>query len=159
VPLTLALSPAQKADPKIAALAARLSKWLVMQGRRVEAGDVAPNGVILSPQPLKTSQSFPRWRTIESDLVLLGTPVDNILLFDQMRGGLLDAGSGAIVTHSPFVGEFNALNLIGDAAQIEAAMARLEAQSRGASRRSKYFSAVLCGEVFFVHTHKCLPGA
>ncbi len=117
----LALTPAQKEDAKIKVLVAKLTKWLEAKSRKVEIGNIEPNGVILSPQPLKTSQSFPRWRTVESDLVLLGAPQDNLLIFDQMRGGLLDDESGAVVTYSPFVGEFNALNIVGDTARLEGA--------------------------------------
>jgi len=113
-PLTLALTPAQKGDAKIQALATRLAKWMKAKGRKVEMGSVEPNGVILSPQPLKTSQFYPRWRTVESDLVLLGAPENNLLIFDQMRGALLGGQSSVVVTHSPFVGEYDALNIVGD---------------------------------------------
>ena len=125
-PLVLALTPAQKTDAKFQNLSARLTKWMESKGRKVQFGDVAPNGVVLSPQPLKTSQTFPRWRTQESDLILLGTPADNLLIFDQLRGGLLDENAGAKVTYSPFVGEFNALNLVGEGAELESLVAQIE---------------------------------
>ncbi len=65
-----------------------------------------------SLQPLKSQQKFPQWRTIAADLVLLGTPQTNVLLFDQARGGLLEREKEVQVTYSPFVGEYQALNLI-----------------------------------------------
>ena len=72
-------------------------------------------------QPLNAVQPFPRWQTVGTDLILLGRPADNVLLLDQARGFLLPdttnlpAGQATVcVTHSPFVGECDALNVLAD---------------------------------------------
>ncbi len=120
--LVLALTPAQDKDPVFKDLAGKLATLLESKGRKVELGSIAPNGVVSSPQPLKTSQTFPRWRTVEADLVLLGHAQNNLLIFDQVRGGILGSTSGAFVTYSPFVGEHQVLNFVGDAEQIQNAV-------------------------------------
>ena len=119
VPLTIALTPSQAADPKMQTLAAKLAAFYRKQGRNVTQDTIAPNHVVVSLQPLTGVQPFPRWQTIATDLVLLGSPADNILLLDQARGYLLPdishlpPGQNAIVvTHSPFVGECNVLNIL-----------------------------------------------
>ena len=70
-------------------------------------------------QPLNAVQPFPHWKTVGTDLILLGSPADNVLLLDQARGFLLPditslpAGhAGVCVTHSPFVGECDVLNVL-----------------------------------------------
>ncbi len=127
-PLTLALTPEQQNDPKIKALAARIAAASQKAGRKALMGEIKPNGVVLFPQPLKTSQSFPQWRTDETDLILLGSSGDNPLIFDQKRGHLLPDEENALhVTYSPFVGEYNALNVLApDAAGLERLAAQIE---------------------------------
>ncbi len=130
VPLTIALTPQQASDPKIVALADRLVAFYRGQGRKVEQGRVEPDGVVVSLQPHKTPQRYPQWKTIDSDLVLLGSAQNNVLLRDQARGYLLRGdenlapGQAAIrYTRSPFVGEFDAVNLIaGDVAGLTASV-------------------------------------
>ena len=129
VPLTIALTPEQSADAQISALAARLRDYYRKAGRQVEIGGIEAGGVVVGLQPTRLMQKYPQWRTIESDLVLLGTPQTNVLLLDQKRGGLLD-GSGAQVTFSPFVGEFQALNLVGaTAAELQKQIGALASNS------------------------------
>jgi len=124
--LVLSLTPDQEKEPDFKDLVGKLATLLELKGRKLEFGTIEPNGVIRSPQPLKTSQSFPRWRTVESDLVLIGRPQDNILIFDQVRAGILDPGGVMKVTYSPFVGEHEVLNILGDSEGIRAAIAELE---------------------------------
>ncbi|HEY0072870.1 MAG TPA: LamG-like jellyroll fold domain-containing protein [Abditibacteriaceae bacterium] len=113
-PLVIALIPEQKADAKMQSLAKKLSELYAKQGRKVEVRTLAPGDVVLSLQELNL-QKLPRWKTIDADLVLLGNAQNNLLIFDQVRGGLLDATtSGAKVTYSPFSGEFQALNIVAD---------------------------------------------
>ena len=121
VPLTLALTPAQAADPKTVALAAKLAAFYRSRGRTVTTDTIAPNHVVLSLQPLNAVQPFPRWQTVGTDLILLGQPEDNVLLLDQARGFLLPdttnlppGRASVCVTHSPFVGECDALNVLAD---------------------------------------------
>ena len=64
-----------------------------------------------------TFQKGGQWRTIPADLILLGSPKDNLLIMDEARGGLLPGiskpGEGSpVVTYSPFVGEYQVLNLL-----------------------------------------------
>ena len=124
--LVLALTPEQDQDPALKELSVKLASVLQSKGRKVGFQSIEPNGVVRSLQPLKTSQNYPRWRTIESDLVLLGKPQDNLLILDQVRGAILDPASAMTVTCSPFVGEYAVLNLLGDAERIRAAIAELE---------------------------------
>ena len=114
VPLTLALTPAQAADPKTQALAARLAAFYRSRGRSVTTDTLAPNHVVLSLQPLNAVQPFPHWKTVGTDLILLGSPADNVLLLDQARGFLLPDKADVCVTHSPFVGECDVLNVLTD---------------------------------------------
>ena len=112
-PLTIALTPEQAKDATMQALAKKLSAHFTAAGRRVKIGTIAPNDVVLSLQPLNPTRHFPQWKTIDSDLILLGNARDNLLIFDQMRGDLLPGNSPAThVTHSPFVGEYDVLNII-----------------------------------------------
>ena len=112
VPLVIALTPAQRED---ATLGEKLVAWAKKSGR---AARVAPiESIVTSLQPTRAIQRFPQWHTVEADLVLLGTPQNNVLIFDQARGELLDESRAQQVTFSPFVGEFQALNLLGDAAE------------------------------------------
>ena len=121
VPLTIALTPTQMADPKIQTLAAQIAAFYKARGRTVTTDTITPNHVVLSLQPLNGVQSFPRWRTVATDLVLIGRPSDNPLLLDQARGFLLPdvshLGQGravVAVTYSPFVGECDVLNILAD---------------------------------------------
>ena len=114
VPLTLALTPAQAADPKTQALAARLTAFYRSRGRSVTTDTISPNHVVLSLQPLNAVQPFPHWKTVGTDLILFGSPSDNVLLLDQARGFLLPDKEDVCVTHSPFVGECDVLNVLTD---------------------------------------------
>ncbi len=44
---------------------------------------VKPGGVVESLQPLRSPNRYPQWKTATTDLVLFGTPANNILLLDQ----------------------------------------------------------------------------
>ena len=88
-----------------------------------------------SLQPLRSPNRYPQWKTIPADLVLFGVPSNNILIFDQNRGeifprSLAVPGPGqaeVVYTRSPFVGEFNAVNVIAsDATGIAAAVRVLD---------------------------------
>jgi hypothetical protein len=81
--------------------------------------------VVESLQPLKSPHRYPQWKTIPADLVLFGTPANNVLLLDQARGEILPreavapaAGRAEVVyTRSPFVGEYDVVNLLAADAQ------------------------------------------
>lgn len=144
VALTIALTPEQQKDATIAGQARALMDYYRQQGRVVtRIGTVAPGGIVESLQVLKSPHRFPQWQTIPTDLVLFGTPADNVLLLDQVRGEIFPtnvpkpkAGEAAIVyTRSPFRGEFDAVNVIAsDAAGITAAVQALTVQSKTATR-------------------------
>jgi hypothetical protein len=109
--------PAQEKDPAVKAAVETLTAFYARAGRHLEVGRIEPNGVVLSLQPLRAIQKYPQWRTIPSDLILLGSPKDNLLIMDEARGGLLPGiskpGEGSpVVTYSPFVGEYQVLNLL-----------------------------------------------
>ncbi|WP_248929272.1 fibronectin type III domain-containing protein [Paenibacillus hamazuiensis] len=134
VPLTIALTKAQQADPAWLAQADRLVQHYTRQGRRVSLGLAEPGGVVKSLQTYQSINKYPQWSTIDSDLVLLGTSSTNVLLLDQARGYLLpEQGTGLQPGHaavslanSPFVGEFQALNVIAsDIAGLIAAVDEL----------------------------------
>jgi hypothetical protein len=124
-PLTVALTPEQAADAKIAALAEKLAAYYRGKGRAVRIRRIAPNDVVTSLQPMAAVLRYPQWATVPTDLVLFGTPATNLLLFDQARAGLLPAPPVAVCrTCSPFVGEYDALNLLGaDAPSLAQAVA------------------------------------
>jgi hypothetical protein len=159
VPLVIALTPEQAGDAATRALAKRLRDFYAKRGRKVGVGRAEPNGVVLSLQPLRGLQTYPRWKTVDTDLVLLGTPANNVLLFDQMRGHLLPEGSGRLaagrhrvrVTYSPFVGERQALNILApDAAGLSAGVdtvVRVAGLSRSQWRHGKQ-------EETYVHTRQ-----
>ena len=119
-PLTIALTDRQAADPEMEQLAQAVATHYRDLGRSVELGRAEPNGIVLSRQPYRMTQPYPQWKTVESDLVLFGSPNDNVLLMDQDRGYLLppgidglQAGQGIVcLTFSPFVGECQAVNFI-----------------------------------------------
>ena len=121
VPLTVALTPSQFDDAAWQKAAALLVGMARAAGRRnVTVARLEPGTLVTGLQVVGGAQSFPRWQTIESDIVLLGTPNSNVLLLDQARGFLLpqaafDLSRGAYsasVSYSPFVGEYDALNLV-----------------------------------------------
>ncbi len=120
IPLVIALTPEQEKDPQMIVRAERLVRYFSKHRKRVERGRVGPGGIVLGLQPLRGIQTYPRWRTIDADLVLFGSPTDNPLLLDQQRGGLLTeeferlkAEQALIqITYSPFVGERQVLNIL-----------------------------------------------
>lgn len=136
-PLVVALTPEQEKNPKIAEQARALEAYYRTQKRSVSRGVVAPGGVVESLQPLKSPHRYPQWKTIPADLVLLGTPADNVLILDQARGEIFPwnfrappAGGAAeiLYTRSAFAGECDVLNIIApDAAGLEAATKTLTA--------------------------------
>jgi hypothetical protein len=144
VPLIIALTPEQRDDATIAGQARALAEYYRQQGRvTTRVGLAAPDGVVTSLQVLKSPHRFPHWQTIPADLVLFGTPADNVLLLDQARGEILPLdlarpkpGEAQIVqTRSAFCGECDVLNVIaGDAAGITAAVQSIIASARTASR-------------------------
>ena len=134
VPLTIALTAEQGKDAKIVAAAKTLAKFYEQQGRKARIGRASPDDVVESLQPLKSPHRFPQWKTIASDIVLFGTPGNNVLLLDQMRAGIFPrdfavpkAGEFELLyTRSPFVGEYDAVNIVAaDASACAAAVARL----------------------------------
>lgn len=136
VPLTVALTPEQARDPAVRALAERLAVYFRGLGRTTSLSRVEPNGVVVSVQPYSTPARYPRWKTVDTDLVLLGAPADNVLVLDQARGWLLPPTARALppgrgsfcVTYSPFVGERQVLNLLAsDTAGLSAAVGSVTA--------------------------------
>ena len=130
-PLTVALTDKQAADPEMSKLADAVAAHYRALGRTVELGRAEPNQLVLSRQPYVMTQPYPQWKTVESDLVLFGSPNDNVLLMDQDRGYLLPSGVDGLkpgqgvvcLTFSPFVGECQALNFIAsDAKGLKAAV-------------------------------------
>ena len=131
VALTIALTPEQRQDGRLAALAKTLKTFYEQQGRIVSEGTVAPGGVVESLQPLSSPHRYPQWRTIPSDLILFGTPANNVLILDQLRAEIFprafsipSAGQAAVIhTRSPFVGEYDVINIIAaDAAGAASAV-------------------------------------
>lgn len=118
-PLVIALTEAQMADTEIAALAARLEAHFRAVGREVRIAPASPRGedavVLLADPPADAPR--PRWRTRDVDLVLLGTPRDNVLIRDQALGRLLPPrieSPETRVTWAPFAPDRQVLNLLGD---------------------------------------------
>lgn len=118
VPLVVALTEEQMADPELKSRAERLVGAFRAAGRRAELSRAGPLGVVRGLQQVKPSFRYPQWETEETDLVLMGSPRDNVLIFDQARGGFIgwsapQAGNWCVVrTFSPFVGGFQALNIL-----------------------------------------------
>jgi hypothetical protein len=143
VALAIALAPEQEMDAKLVAQARVLEGYYRSRGRIVSLGTVKPGGVVESLQPLKTPHRYPQWKTIPADLVLFGTPANNVLILDQARAHVfpLDfqippAGfADVLCTRSAFVGEYDVLNVIAaDAAGIEAAVKTITAQPRSPAK-------------------------
>ena len=107
-------------------LTKKLVYFSAKKGRIAKVRTLAPEDIVLSLQELNL-QRLPRWKTIDAGLVLLGNAQNNLLIFDQVRGGLLDARTPQItVTFSPFSGEFQALNLVADdVAELEKLVTQL----------------------------------
>jgi hypothetical protein len=131
-PVVIALTPSQLKDPAMEKLAQDLTNRFRQKGRIVRVGIVSPKDVVESLQPLKSPHRFPQWKSIPADLVLFGTPRDNVLMLDQLRGEIFPsdfqippAGQGRVfVTKSAFVGECDVLNVVAlDAAGATAALA------------------------------------
>ena len=134
VPLTIALTAEQGRDAKMVEAAKALAIYYIERGRKARIGRADPDDVVESLQPLKSPHRYPQWKTIASDLVLFGTPGNNVLLRDQVRAEIfprdfaVPGGGGfeLIYTRSPFVGEYDAVNIVAaDAAGCAAAVARL----------------------------------
>jgi hypothetical protein len=134
VPLTIALTPEQEKDKTLASQVQALKDFYQKKGRVVSVDIVKPGGVVESLQPLRSPNRYPQWKTSTTDLILFGTPANNILLLDQARGEILPRNftpPGAseamlLYTRSPFVGECDALDIIAtDNAGITAAVQKL----------------------------------
>ena len=139
VALTIALTPEQEKDAKLAAQIGVLKAFYEQQGRIVSLGTVRPGGVVESLQPLRSPHRYPQWKTIPADLILIGTPANNVLLLDQLRAEIFPRGfaipppgeAAVLHTRSPFVGEYDALNLIAtDAAGLAAAVQAITAPAK-----------------------------
>ncbi len=131
VPLTIGMTPAQAGNASIKAVCDRLVRHYQSLGRKVVLGSVDANGIVLSLQEQVGFAMYPQWRTIDSDLVLIGKPNNNVLLMDQARGFLLPSAPASgkpmvCVTYSPFVGERQSLNLLAsDAEAMDEAVSAL----------------------------------
>jgi hypothetical protein len=138
-PLTIALTPEQEKDALFRGHANALKAFYAKQGRAVAVGTVKPGGVVESLQPLKSPHRYPQWKTITSDLILFGTPANNVLLRDQARGEILprdfvpplEGEAALLYARSPFVGECDVLNIVArDLAGFTAAVARLTSPAK-----------------------------
>jgi hypothetical protein len=130
-PVVIALTPDQAKDFAMQKLSQDLANRFRQKGRVVRIGIASPKDVVESLQPLKSPHRYPQWKTVAADLVLFGTPRDNVLMFDQWRGEIFPADfqipspaqGRAIVTKSAFVGECDVLNVVAmDAAGAAAAL-------------------------------------
>lgn len=130
-PVVVALTPTQSKDAAMSKLADDLAERFRQRGRVVRIGIASPRDIVESLQPLKSPHRYPQWKTVPADLVLFGTPHDNVLILDQLRGEIFPndfqippPGQGrAIMTKSAFVGECDVLNVIAqDAAGAVAAL-------------------------------------
>jgi hypothetical protein len=134
VPLTIALTPEQEKDETLSAQVQALKAYYQKKGRTVAVGTVKPGGIVESLQPLRSPNRYPQWKTVATDLILFGTPANNVLLLDQVRGEIFprnfnppEASEASVIyTRSPFVGECDALNIVAvDDAGITAAVQKL----------------------------------
>jgi hypothetical protein len=135
-PLTIALTPEQEKNAALANQAKALKAFYEKGGRSVSISTVSPTGIVESLQPLKSPNRYPQWKTIASDLVLFGSPANNALMLDQMRGEIfprnftapLPSEAALVYTRSPFVGEYDALNVVAiDDAGVAAAVQKITA--------------------------------
>jgi hypothetical protein len=134
VPLTIALTPDQEKDTAFTAQTQLLKAYYQKKGRTVLVGSVKPGGVVESLQPIKSPHRYPQWKTGATDLILFGTPANNVLLLDQARGEVLPRNfsppgpteAALLYTRSPYVGECDALDIIAiDEAGFTAAVQKL----------------------------------
>jgi hypothetical protein len=120
IPLVIALTPEQERDGAIGDLARKLVAFYKTQGRPATIGAISPAGIVEGLQTVKSPSRFPQWRTTAADLVLLGTPTNNILILDQIRAEIFpfnyrvgaNGTADVIYTRSPFVGEMDVINLV-----------------------------------------------
>lgn len=121
-PLAIALTAAQHGDPAIVAQANRLAAFYEAHGRSATLGLAEPGGIVRSLQEYKTYLGYPQWKTSETDLILFGNTSNNVLLLDQARGyllpeqgpGLAEGTAAVSYANSPFVGEYDAINVIAN---------------------------------------------
>ncbi len=130
-PLVVALTDGQANDTSIVAEANRLVSYYASIGRNVSMGSAEAGGVVRGLQEYQTLMKYPQWKTEDLDIVLFGTSSNNVLLLDQARAYLLDehgeglsaGGAYVNITKSPFVGEYQALNIVtGDITGLSAAI-------------------------------------
>ena len=130
-PLVIALTPDQERDGAIGDLARKLVAYYKTQGRPATIGLVSPTGIVEGLQTVKSPSRFPQWRTTAADLVLFGTPSNNVLILDQARAEIFpfnyrppaNGTADVIYTRSPFVGEMDVVNLVAaDTAGLTAAV-------------------------------------
>ena len=138
-PLVIALTPAQSADTAWKNVAQSLRKYLQASGRASSIQTIEPGGLVRGLQPFETIQRFPQWHTADADLILLGSPRDNVLLFDQWRGRLLPEvfEPKLALVRSPFNGGRDALNVLASSAgEARQVLAPLLAQRAKATPRA-----------------------
>jgi hypothetical protein len=125
-PLVIALTPEQHEDEEIRNAAQDLADAISHRDATVQL--IAPGELIESRQPYQAVQKYPQWQTVDADLILFGSARDNILMFDQARGGLLpsDAPESEFETKqtfSPFYPEQHCLNvMVQDDSELIAAI-------------------------------------
>ena len=119
-PLMFALTAEQMNNVALMSEVKRLSDFYMLNGRKIDIQEIAPNKAISSLQPTSAIQKYPQWYTPDTDIVLIGTPANNLLIYDQVRGYLLPSkeiktkSSKIYYTYSPFRGECDALNIIAN---------------------------------------------
>ncbi|MEI6520071.1 MAG: LamG domain-containing protein [bacterium] len=119
-PLMFALTAEQMNNVVLMSEVKRLSDFYMLNGRKIDIQEIAPNKAISSLQPTSAIQKYPQWYTPDTDIVLIGTPANNLLIYDQVRGYLLPSkeiktkSSKIYYTYSPFRGECDALNIIAN---------------------------------------------
>jgi hypothetical protein len=132
--LTIGLTPEQEKDAAFGAHAKTLKTFYEAQGRLVVLATVKPGVIVEGLQPLKSPHRYPQWKTVATDLILFGTPSNNVLIRDQARGEILPrnfvpplAGEAALLyTRSPFVGECDVINIVAtDAAGFTAGVQKV----------------------------------
>jgi hypothetical protein len=131
VPLIVALTPEQEQDGTVTDLARKLVAYYKAKGRPATVASASPTGVVEGLQPLKSPSRYPQWKTTAADLILLGTPNNNLLILDQVRAEIFPfnyrvpaAGAADVIyTRSPFVGEMDVVNIVAaDTAGLSAAV-------------------------------------